>query len=289
MKKIMLSLACMFVLLIDCHLHAMHDPKVLSDSERWLLDERDSRRFGELPNTAITPEERAKLARFRRGVWPDVDYGYPVNRQIVAKGLREQYEGWDQEFKDDALYQAVRLRDYYLADYALEYGANPNSNDVIFIAQSIDIVKLLIAKGALLDARPYRDNFNLLHITAHDDSYESAVLEYYIQNAKIPINSLTRDQETPLHIFATSNGLIYHPYDNIANLLAKLNLLLNAGVDCQRKDIRGQTALDIVNKRAAAFPPNYNDIFDTVKTIISKKMRADAEGCSIGSRFATKV
>ena len=261
MKKIMLSLACMFVLLIDCRLHAM---------------DVGSRRFGELPTTPMTPDD-CKNIEHLKDYWRCGDYNYPSNRILAAKALRK---GCDQKFKDHTLHQAALFDDYHLAHHALEHGANPNRSShggiILFSAISLDIVKLLVAKGALLDARRTKADFTLLHQAACDD-HEPSVLEYYIQNAEIPVNLPTKAQETPLHIWAKFN---YFVPSNRANLLAKLKLLLNAGVDCERKDIYGQTALNILDEQERHSSSDQH-IYRTFKTLISKKMREQQTGNAI--------
>lgn len=285
MKKIMLSLACMLILLIGCRLHAMN-----SDNERLIVG-RDSHRFGAVTSASITPEDCDKIEAVKKLSWPGGDPSYPRNRIIAAIVLRE---ACDQKFKDNVLYNAVLHNDYYLAHDALEHGANPNhTNDndilfagrhILFTARSIEVVKLLVAKGASLNARlsmagftlwryAHRSDsgFTLLHEAACGHYHEPAVLQYYIQNAEIPINFVIHREQTPLHVWAQFN---YFMPSTRSNLLAKLKLLLHAGVDCARKDIDGKTALDILNEKArySSFSSDQH-LYRTFKTRISTKMR----------------
>lgn len=272
MQKIILLLACIFTLLINYHIHAMND----------------SRRFGKLTIASIALEDCSKIEEIKKLKWPGGDPKYSINRTLAAIVLRQEC---DQKVKDYVLYQGVLFNDYYLTHDALEHGANPNHNHdaihILFTAKSIDIVKLLVAKGALLKnslsalgftllnyPHLYVADYTLLH-TASAYQTEPAVLEYYIQNAGIPINSLTMHNETPLHTWAETS--LFTPSTR-SNTLAKLTLLLNAKVNCEVKNTGGKTALDILERQELICDEEARIVIRPLKALLSAKIHEQQTG-----------
>lgn len=227
-------------------------PSARDTSWQQLTWAQDPYRYKELPTSPMTAIERSELKTLTDNFDIQSDQAFATNRILLAKALDENC---DQAFINKILEKAAYRYDYYLMKKALEHGADPDIEDrgesILLRAKLLDNIKLLVSKGASMKKVTSYFKNTVLHQACHEKC-EPAVLEYYIQNAGLDINSENAFRETPLHILSKSLN-----YDKISDALIKLKLLLIAGADCMRKDHKQKTALDKLRSLAAQSERNY--------------------------------
>jgi ankyrin repeat protein/virulence-associated protein VapD len=131
------------------------------------------------------------------------------------------------------LCEAVDQNNVAIAKYLITHGANVDApegwtalQEAPYIKDNIEMVKLLIANGADVNAGPY----TALHVSV--DQGRKDIAELLIKYGA-DINIGDEDGDTPLHIAG-----LYHP-DMIEFLLAN-------GADINAKDKRGRTLLHLI-------------------------------------------
>ncbi len=201
-------------------------------------------RYKELPRnlSPMTAAERSRLNTLKKVPNLGLEREHAADRILLAKALDE---GSDQAFINRILKKASDRDDYYLMKKALQLGANPNTKEddgepIIMNAKSVDIVKLLVDSGASMKEAVLPFKNTVLH-AACGKEYDPKVLEYYIQNAGLDINSENAFRETPLHVWVEALRVI--STNRLPDAQKKLTLLLAAGADPMHKNMSNKAPL----------------------------------------------
>jgi hypothetical protein len=189
------------------------------------------------------PEKTAKLQEYVDEI---NDTTWPGNRQkmmqLVCEGADSRLKRhWDSEWFFDL---AIFRDDYEVSECLLKYSADPNTKNMegettLFRARSLNMVRLLLGYKANVDCEG-RKGGNLLHSAATQDRAP----ELFVELCNLGVDPRKRDisDVTPLHnLFLMSRWR--------ENIEKKSAVLVWAGADLYCKNERGQTPLDLLQKK----------------------------------------
>lgn len=179
---------------------------------------------------------------------------YASNRRIIAKAVL--FNIASNKCIRAACHAANEMQDLQLWKILL---TKVNPNDVpqsidwmpfyelpILKAKSVEMAKFLVEKGASMQVRG-SDGETVLH-EACSHEYPLALLEYYIEHAKVDVNSRAKQHYTPLHKWVLNSyyGCLEKA---LPDMQKKLAVLIAAGARLDLKDAQERTPLDILIKK----------------------------------------
>jgi hypothetical protein len=214
----------------------------------------DPNRFGPLNvPTTITDHDRAqaRLLQKQELTRDNVVFNtrslnyfmeYPHTRNQIAKAVMCGF------YHANFSKVAGKKADKPLLEHLLKYKADIHKDCTLFEVSSLKSVKLLVELGASMQQCSSFNNDTVLHHACYGEC-PPAVLEYYVQHARLPINVTNRYGDTPFHTWAEKS--IRGSLDTINTAYVeeaktKLMLLLGAGADHALNNNGGNRPLDIL-------------------------------------------
>jgi len=251
----MKRLIMIYALTASTFCHAMLDKDVNHAMvDKKLHDETLPFRFGPLNVGAITQEDLRATEKIPNASGLENFYTYLQNRRTIGIALDRLNQKSTKEYKDKifltkSYHGAIAHQDYPAIRIALQQGADPNARislgqvwPALFYSKSVAIASLLVAYNASFTSVDFYGN-TVLH-AAMNHAIPDDVLDYYLKNSGVDVNTPNNEGKRPVHELALSIICFGEPrYSN-----EKIALRNKAGARWDLKDNSGRTALQMMDQ-----------------------------------------